>query len=469
MSVKKLTPPGIKLAAKLPPGPRMPSALQAVGWAERPLPFMERCQRRYGDVFTMRIRHAGTWVFLCDPDDVKRVFTAEPVALGVGEANSLLGPILGSRSVMLLEEPEHMAHRRRMLPSFHGALMERYAESTAEVTREEIESWPLGQPFELWPRMQEITLAVIMRAVFGELDTDHLKRLQGQLRALTEWMNNPLRLTLLAAVGPRSMVRNPTFRALMGAVEESVLEEVHRRRTAHSAREHRDGDIVAMLEQAHREDGSSLSEQELRDELITLLVDGPTSTSLAWAFERLLRHPDKLARLCEEVRAGEDERYIDAVIKETLRLCPPVPIVVRRLLAPMSLGGYAIPAGATVAPCVYLMHRRSEIYPQPQRFQPERFLEEPAGTYTWIPFGGGVRRCLAASFALLEMKRVLQTVLRELELQPVEQRSERVARSSIAFVPDRRALAVLTRRAPRKSATTKPFQTMREPSGSPVG
>ncbi len=457
------------LRARLPPGPRMPSALQAVGWAERPLPFMRRCHERYGDIFTMRIRHAGTWVFLCDPEDVKRVFTADGATLGVGEANSLLGPILGSRSVMLLEEPEHMAHRRRMLPSFHGKLMERYAESTTAVTREEIERWPLGEPFALWPRMQEITLAVIMRAVFGELDTDHLRRLQQQLRALTEWMNNPLRLTLLAAVGPRSMVRNPAFRALMGAVEEAVLEEVHRRRGGARDGGGRDGDIVAMLERAHREDGSPLSEQELRDELITLLVDGPTSTSLAWVFERLLRHPEMLARLRAEVRAGDEELYMDAVLKETLRLCPPVPIVVRRLLEPMSLGGYTVPAGATVAPCVYLVHRRSEIYPQPERFLPERFLERPAGTYTWIPFGGGVRRCLAASFALLEMKRVLQTVLREVELRPVACRSERVARSSIAFVPDRRALAIAVRRSPAKAAGPRPLPATCEPSGLPVG
>jgi len=310
MKVRLSTLPIAKWPARLPPGPRMPSALQAVGWAERPLPFMERCQRRYGDIFTMRIRHAGNWVFLCDPEDVKQVFTAAADTLGVGEANSLLGPILGSRSVMLLEEPEHMAHRRRMLPSFHGQLMERYGESTAAVTREEIARWPVGEPFELWPRMQEITLAVIMRAVFGSIDTDHLRRLHAQLRALTEWMNNPLRLTLLAAVGPRSMVRNPTFRVLMGAVEQAVLEEVYRRRAERAERER--VDIVAMLERAHREDGSSLSEQELRDELITLLVDGPTSTSLAWAFERLLRHPEKLARLREEVRGGEDEAYMDA-------------------------------------------------------------------------------------------------------------------------------------------------------------
>jgi cytochrome P450 len=467
MKGKQPTLPAARRRIKLPPGPRMPSALQAVGWAERPLPFMERCRERYGDTFTMRIRHAGTWVFLCDPEDVKQVFTADAAALGVGEANSLLGPILGSRSVMLLEEPEHMAHRRRMLPSFHGQLMERYAASTTAVAREEIASWPSGEPFELWPRMQEITLAVIMRAVFGELDTDHLKRLHQQLRALTEWMNNPLRLTLLAAVGPRSMVRNPAFRALMGAVEESVLEEVYRRRAEQGGHERED--IVAMLEQAHREDGSPLSEQELRDELITLIVDGPTSTSLAWVFERLLRHPEMLARLCAEVRSGEGELYMDAVLKETLRLCPPVPIVVRRLLKPMRLGGYTIPAGATVAPCVYLVHRRSEIYPQPERFLPERFLERPAGTYTWIPFGGGVRRCLAASFALLEMKRVLQTVLHDVELRPVERRSERVARSSIAFVPDRRALAVAVRRAPAKIVEPQSTEATREPSGLPVG
>jgi cytochrome P450 len=434
----------------LPPGPRLPSALQAVGWAERPLPFMERCQRRYGDTFTLRIRHVGTWVFLCHPDDVKQVFTADPDVLGVGEANNLLGPILGSRSVMLLEEPEHMSHRKRMLPSFHGRNMERYGEMTAAVTRREVEGWPLGEPFELWPRMQEITLAVIMHAVFGAIDSEHLRRIHRLLRELTEWLNVSRRLTLLAAVGPRSMVRNPQFRALMGAAEQAVLEEVRRRRAAGDSRER--GDIVAMLEQAHDEEGAPLSDQELRDELITLLVDGPTSTSLAWAFERLLRHPDKLARLRAEVRAGAEEDYMEAVVKETLRLCPPVPTVVRRLLVPMRLGGHPIPAGTTVAPCVYLLHRREEVYPQPYSFVPERFLGRAAGTYTWIPFGGGVRRCLAASFALLEMKQVLQTVLDTVELHPVERRSERVVRSSIAYAPHRRALAVVTRRlSPERS------------------
>lgn len=449
----KLPPPRIaRRRLALPPGPRMPSALQAVGWAERPLPFMERCRERYGDIFTLRIRHAGTWVFLCDPEDVKLVFTADSGVLGVGEANSLLGPVLGSRSVMLLEEPEHMAHRKRMLPSFHGKLMEHYGEMASVVARREVAQWPVGEPFALWPRMQEITLTVIMCAVFGPLDTDHLRRLRELLRELTEWMNAPRRLTLLAAIGPRSMVRNPEFRALMGAVETAVLEEVRRRRAERGSRVREDRgsrareDIVSMLEQAHQEDGSPLSEKELRDELVTLLVDGPTSSSLAWVFERLLRHPQKLARLRAEAAAGESEAYMDAVLKETLRLCPPVPIMVRRLLQPMRLGGYTIPAGATVAPCAYLIHLREEIYPQPRSFMPERFLGSAAGTYTWIPFGGGVRRCLAASFALLEMKRAVRTVLGEVELRPVQQRSERVARSSIAFVPHRHALAVVVRR-----------------------
>jgi cytochrome P450 family 135 len=453
---------------RLPPGPRMPSALQAVGWAERPLPFMERCRKRYGDTFTLRIRHAGVWVFLCDPQDIKRVFTAEADVMGVGEANSLLGPVLGPRSVMLLEEPEHMAHRRRMLPSFHGRYMERYGSATGAVAREEIAKWPIGEPFALWPRMQDITLSVIMRAVFGELDNDHLLELRELLRRLTEWMNQPLQLTLLAAVGPRSMVRNPTFRSMMDATEEAVLQEIRKRRAERGTRA-RD-DIASMLEQAHREDGSSLTDSELRDELITLLVDGPTSSSLAWAFERLLRHPDKLARLREEVRAGEQELYMDAVIKETLRLCPPVPVVVRKLMQPMELGGYTVPAGATVAPCAYLLHHDERIYSEPRSFLPERFLEKPAGTYTWIPFGGGVRRCLAASFAMLEMKRVLQTVLSEVELQPTQRRSERVARASIAFVPDRHAEAIVVRRlAPPPEGERRAAVHAPRPASVPVG
>jgi cytochrome P450 len=400
---------------------------------------MKRCQERYGDIFTLRILHSGTWVFLCDPDDVKRVFTAPAGSLGVALANPLLMPVLGPRSVMLLEEPAHMTRRRLMLPPFHGKRMGADAEMMAEVTRSAVQRWPVGEPFELWPHMQAITQEVIMRSVFGPDADGSLDRLRGLLQQLTEALNDPGRLGAAAALGPRWLARSDGFRAAMAPVEEALLEEVDRRRRAG---ENGRRDIVSMLVEARYEDGSPLGEDELRDELMTLLTDGPTSSSLAWVFERLLRHPEKLERLQAEVLHGEEDAYMDAVVKETLRLCPPVPVVVRRLLEPMELGGYVLPAGTTVAPCVFLIHRNEEIYPNPRHFLPERFLEQPPGTYTWIPFGGGTRRCLAASYAELEMKRVLRTVLGEVDLRPADTDSERARRSAISFSPDKRGRVV---------------------------
>lgn len=431
----------------LPPGPRMPSVLQAVAWARRPLPYLERCRRRYGDVFTLRVRNAGTWVILSDPEDVKRVFTADHASLGVGLANSVLGPLLGPRSVMLLEEPEHVRRRKLMLPPFHGERMLGYRAMMADVARRALAAWPRGEPFELWPRMQEITLEAIMRVVFGDVQTPRMRRLRTLLRELTDWMNDPRRLTLLAAAGPRWLAGSPDYRRVMEPVEQTVLAEVRERREGADAGPGED--IASLLSAARYEDGAPMTEQDLRDELVTLLTDGPTSALLCWAFERLLRHPQRLARLTEEVlgeEPGEGE-YLDAVVKETLRLCPAAPIVVRRLLEPMELGGYPIPAGTTVAPCVHLIHRREDLYPQPLSFQPERFLGRASGTYTWIPFGGGVRRCLAASYATMLMKQVIRTVLEELELQAVRRRSERPRKSAITFVPDMHGL-VLARTRP---------------------
>jgi cytochrome P450 family 135 len=424
---------------ELPPGPRTPSALQAIGWARRPFPMMKRCRERFGDIFTMRILHSGTWVFLCDPDDVKRVFTAPPASMGVALANPLLLPVLGARSVMLLDEPDHMTRRRLMLPPFHRERMDGDVEMMAEVTREMVRAWPTDEPFELWPRMQAITQEVIMRTVFGPDEPERLQPIRAALTRLTEALNNPRRLSRLAALGPSWIARSRGFREAMGPVEEAVLAEIDkRRREGDRARK----DIVSLLIDARYEDGSPLSEKDLRDEMLTLLTDGPTSSSLAWVFERLLRHPEKLARLREEVDVGEGSEYLDAVVQETLRLCPPVPVVARRLLEPMELGGYLLPAGTVVAPCVYLIHRDESFYPNPRSFIPERFLERPPGTYTWIPFGGGVRRCLAASYAELEMKRVVRTVLGEVHLQPVDSDSERVTRSAISFSPDKRARVV---------------------------
>ena len=422
----------------LPPGPRMPRALQAIGWTQRPLPFLERCQRRYGDTFTLRILHWGDWVVLADPADVKKVFTAGS-AVGVDVANPLLGPVLGPRSVMLSEEPLHMTKRKLMLPAFHGKGVEADAEMMAEVARREVASWPIGEPFELWPRMQSVTLDVVMRAVFGPEPHPRLGLLRQRLVELTDWMNDPGNLTRLAVFGPRWIVRSRGYRQAMEAVERAAMDEVERRR---AESEPNRPDVVSMLVHARYEDGSGLSDEDLRDELVTLLSDGPTSSSLAWTFERLLRNPETLERTREEVIAGGDGTYLDAVVKETLRLRPPVPVIVRKLLEPMRLGGYDLPAGTTVAPCIHLIHRSAEHYPRPRLFRPERFLEKPAGTYTWIPFGGGVRRCLAASYAEMEMKRVLRTVLSTVELRPADERDERVRKSAISFSPDRRGRVI---------------------------
>jgi cytochrome P450 len=425
----------------------MPSPMQAMGWALRPLAFMDRCGERYGEMFTLRIRRERPWVFLTNPEHVKQVFTTDAQLLraGAGEANPLLGPLLGARSVMLQDEPRHMIDRRRILPSFHGQRMRDYGEMMSDVARGEIERWPLGEPFALWPRMQAISLEVVMRATFGRAEGERLERLRTNLVELTNWVNDSRRLALLAAAGERTMTANPRFRAVMRPVEELVLEEVRARRAAGDGDDH--DDILAMLERKPDEDGSPMDDRKMRDELVTFLSDGPTATSLAWAFERLLRYPDKLARLRAEVLAGESEEYVDAVVKETLRLCPAVPVVMRRLIEPMELGGYTIPPDTIVAPCVYLMHRRADLYPRPRAFEPERFLGDAAGTYTWIPFGGGVRRCVAVVFAQLEMKRVIQTVLSEVDLSPAVMRSEAAARSSVSFAPDGGATVVATRRS----------------------
>jgi cytochrome P450 len=426
------------MSVGLPPGPSLSTEEQSARWSSEPLPFLEECRERYGDTFTLRLRHLGTWVLLSDPEDVKRVFSTDTNELGVGVPNLALRPVLGAHSVMLSEEPEHMARRKLMLPRFHGERMREDAEMMTELARREVRSWPVGEPFALWPRMQALTQEVVMRAVFGE-DEGRLDRLRDLLTNLTAAVNDEERLRELAERGPAWLEESPGWRDAMAPVEAEVLAEARRRRA-----EGEDGrkDAVSILVEARGEDGSPLSEKDLRDELLTLLTDGPTSSSLAWVFERLLRHPEKLARLQSELLAGEGEAYLDAVIKETLRLRPPVSVVVRRLLKPATLGGYELPAETLIAPCVYLIHHRADVYESPGEFIPERFLTQRAAVPTWIPFGGGARRCLAASYAEQEMKRVLRTVLEEIELEPVESRGERVTRGAIAFSPADHGLVV---------------------------
>jgi cytochrome P450 len=429
------------MEASLPPGPRFPVPLQTAAWIMRPTQAMDACARRYGDTFTFSLQRIGKLVFISHPDDVKAVFTGSAERLHAGEANAILEPVLGSESILLLDEKRHIRQRKLMLPAFHGERLQRYREQMESIAAAELERWPLGTLTAARPHTQAITLDVIMRTVFGVEEGERMTRLRTALKELLEWTTARRRLFMVAAFGPERLGESQVlgFLRVRREVDELVFDEI-RRRSKDPALAERD-DVLSMLLGARDEDGEPMTRVEIRDELMTLLVAGheTTATSLAWALEQLARHPAALERLED----GGNEEYLDAVVQEVLRLRPVIVVVVRRLTEPMELGGQVLPAGVSVAPCIYLMHRRPEIYPDPEAFRPERFLESPPGTYTWIPFGGGVRRCLGAQFAQLEMKTVLATILRQTRLRPSTAAPERMARRAITFVPDRGGRVVL--------------------------
>jgi cytochrome P450 len=430
----------------LPPGPRAPRALQTARWIARPAAFLEDAARRWGDMFTLRIANEGTWVFLSHPDAVKQVFTGDPRLLHAGEANVVLLPVLGSHSVLLLDDDAHMAQRKLMLPPFHGERMRGYEETMADVAAREIDRWPAGEPLPAWPTMQAITLEVIMRTVFGVRDAPRLERLGEALRNSLGFASEPLRMAILAAFGPRRVAELGWVRAKLEPTNELIYEEIHSRRSAPDLADRTD--VLSMLLQARHDDGTEMSDEELRDELMTLLVAGheTSATALAWALDALTHHPAVLARLRDEVDSGDDA-YLDAVVKETLRLRPVIALVLRRLIEPMEIGGRVLPAGVNVAPCIYLLHRRADVYDEPRAFRPERFLESSPGTYNWIPFGGGVRRCLGASFAQFEMKVVLRELVSRLDIRAARPQPERRVRRAIVFAPARGGEIVVERRA----------------------
>jgi cytochrome P450 len=366
-----------------------------------------------------------------------------------GEGASVLEPVVGSNSVILLDERAHLSQRKLMLPAFHGARIEALGGLLEEVTEREVGAWPLGEPVALHQRLQSLTLEVILRAVFGLDPGARLDSLRDRLTSVLAFGSHPASLLPF-------LQRGRKWEEFVRGREETdalLFDLVDERRAADDGEE-RD-DVLAMLLAARHEDGSPMSKQELRDELMTLLVAGheTTASELAWAFERLVRTPRVARRLTEEIDAGDGDEYLTATVHETLRHRPVLPIAAPRLVKePIEIGGVRYPAGVALIANSYLVQHDPAIYPNPYEFRPERVLDESPGTYTWIPFGGGRRRCLGASFALLEMKVVLRAVLSRAELEPAPDVTEGSRRRAITLSPRRSALTVLRARTPEPVA-----------------
>ncbi len=438
-------------AEALPPGPRFPALALTVVWALAPTWVLDRCVRRYGDTFTLTFGPSGRkLVMLSDPDAVKAVFTAPPEVAPSAAGASPIAPVMGPNSVITLTGSEHMRQRKLLLPPFHGERMREYTDVIVEATRRSMAEWPLGRPMKLSERTRAITLEVILRAVFG-VEADRMGALREAIGGLLKPSQTPA-LLIHALRRPVEARPGGSIGRALDHLDVVIYEEIARRRAQEDLSERTD--ILSLLMLARDEEGEAMTDQELRDELVTLLLAGheTTATSVAWAVERLVRHPSKLARLVAEIDAGEGDEYMQAVISETLRVRPVVPMVVRVLQDSLDVGGRELPRGTRVVPSIYLTNLNPKVYKEPREFMPERFLEKAPETFSWIPFGGGIRRCIGASFATLEMKLMLQTMLGELTPGLPERggrwtrRGEWNRRRAITLVPSGGARVVWSRR-----------------------
>jgi cytochrome P450 len=447
----------------LPPGPPYPTLIQGLGQWTRPLAYLERCRARYGNRFTIQFPFTEPFVMHADPAHIKEIYTAPPDVLRPGEGARVLEPIVGTRSVILLDGDAHMTQRKLMLPAFHGEKMDRLRALVETVTERELAAWP-REPV-LHPLFQSLTLEIILRAVFGFDDGPTLDSTRTALARLLKYGDSPLTL-IPGPVGEDTRTEEGqdwVFRMLNRAgplrgfldvraeVDRRVFELIAERRDAGEDRD----DVLSMLLAARHEDGTPMSDEELRDELMTLLVAGheTTATTLAWAFERLAREPAARSRLAEEVSTEDDGPYLTATIQETLRRRPVLPNTAPRAVKkPIEVGGWHYEPGASLVASSYLVHHDPDIYPDPYAFRPERFIDSPPGTYSWIPFGGGRRRCLGASFALLEMKVVIASAIRAFDFGAAGAAHEVPRRRNITIRPARGSRVVLEPRTSRVPA-----------------
>ena len=424
----------------------MPRALQTTGWWTRPTGFLNRCRRIYGKRFTVRLAAQDPFVVISDPEEIKQVFTAPPDVLHPGEGTRILEPIVGPNSILLLDEDAHMSQRKLVLPAFHGERMRGLETMIAEVAREQINTWPRGELAPIHPRMQRLTMEVILAAVFG-LRTG--PRLDDLREALTEMLNfgmSPLSLLPPARRAPFGRGPWAKFLKVRARADELIYAEIRDRR---EQGDQGGSEIINSLIGACHEDGSPMADVEIHDELLTLLVAGheTTATQLAWTLERLTREPEVLTSLVEAVDEGDGEPYMTAVIRESLRLRPVLlNAAPRTVKKPIEVGGITYVPRVHLLASAWLIQHDADIYPEPYAFRPERFLESDPGTYTWIPFGGGRRRCVGASFAQLEMAIVLRELLRVSKVAASIADSEATVRRAITAAPARGGETVLTGR-----------------------
>jgi cytochrome P450 len=422
------------------PGSRLPTPVQTALLWGLPRWWLDRAHRRYGDVFALRAAPMGTLVYLVDPEHIRTVFAGDPAVYRAGEANAVLRGVLGDSSVLLLDGQQHRERRRQLLPPFHREAVRRQAEQMAEIAAAEVAGWPVDREFPVAPRMSALTLEVILRVVLGSDDEQRLAALRRTLPAVVD----------MGLLGTAAMIRPDLLRLRPWARLRRVRAEAERLLRAEIAARRADPalaertDVLAMLVR----DGS-MTDSELRDQLMTLLLAGheTTATGLSWTFERLVRHPDVLARAVRAADDGDDE-YLDAVVRESLRVRPVVFDVGRKLAAPVELAGHRLPAGVVLVPAIGLAQRDARYWPEPLRFDPDRMLGAPPGPTTWLPFGGGGRRCLGATFAQVEMRVVLREVLRRAELATTTARSERQRVKHITLVPHRGARIRVRARRP---------------------
>ncbi len=420
--------------------------MQTVGWWTRPTGFLDRCRRRFGKKFTVRLAAQDPFVVLSDPDELKQVFTAPPDVLHPGEGTRILEPIVGPNSILLLDEGAHMSQRKLVLPAFHGERMRGLEEMVAEVAREQIRSWPRGESVPIHPRMQSLTLEVILAAVFGLRSGPRLDQLRVALTGMLDFGMSPLSLLPPARRAPFGRGPWARFLEIRARADDLIYSEIRDRRNQGDGG---GSEIINSLVAARHEDGSPMTDVEIHDELMTLLVAGheTTATQLAWALERLTRSPEVLSRLVAAVDEGDGDPYMTAVIRESLRLRPVLlNAAPRTVKKPIEVGGITYEPRVHLLPSAWLVQHDPDVYPEPYAFRPERFLESDPGTYTWIPFGGGRRRCVGASFAQMEMAIVLRELLRASEVSAGIDGPEATVRRAITVTPARGGETVLTAR-----------------------